>query len=116
MKKFLIILIVLIIGFQLYTRRNKSSVTVRPDGVALANGVLKTATLDINALHKVSATIEKACSRNRFGLSEAACIEKIRERKDQCEQATAQNFPGQIDDVNRLQEVTVHYVDCIFKQ
>jgi hypothetical protein len=99
---------------------NKDEVSANaPDnsaGEAVANAVLSAADMDVSALAGVTDKLEGACARNKYGLSEEECVEAIRTRKDACMQQTARQFPGQLSDVSRMQEVVGSYVGCIFEK
>jgi hypothetical protein len=66
-------------------------------------------------LHNLAGRLEKACARNKYGLTEHACVARLREREDLCATKTAQRFPGQIGDTQRMQVITQAYVGCIFE-
>jgi len=85
-------------------------------GRAVANAALQVSELDARALAGINEKLEGACARNRFGLTEQACIQTIRTRKDLCVQQTAQKYPGQLANVDRMQEVASSYVNCLFQQ
>ncbi|VXB72627.1 hypothetical protein [Massilia sp. 9I] len=85
-------------------------------GVAALDAALHASGVDATLLEELAGRLEKSCARNKFGLSESACIERLREREDVCATATAQRFPGEIGQTSRLQKITVAYVGCIFEQ
>lgn len=85
-------------------------------GRAVANAVLQISDADASALWDITGKLEGACARNRFGLTEEACIQTIRTRKDACIQQTAQKYPGQLANVDRMQEVASTYVNCLFQR
>lgn len=88
-------------------------------GEAVMNTALSVSGLEVSALSGITEKLEGSCAGNKLGLSEAACIHAIRERKDICAQQTAKKYPGQlsgVSDVNRLQEVVSRYVDCLFQR
>ncbi|WP_146204207.1 hypothetical protein [Massilia glaciei] len=82
-------------------------------GIALANTALQASKLDVSALTKITPKLEAACARNKYGLSEAECRKKISERKDECAQHTARQYPGELGNVDRMRAVVSTYVDCI---
>jgi len=84
-------------------------------GVAIANAALQVSGADASILRDLSGSLEKACARNKYGLTEDACVARLREREDLCVTKTAQGYPGQIGDVDRMQAVTKAYVGCIFE-
>lgn len=86
----------------------------KPD-VAAADAVLRLSSADASLLNSLSGRLEKACARNKYGLTENACIARLREREDVCATKTAQRFPGQIGDTDRMQAITHAYIGCIFE-
>jgi hypothetical protein len=84
-------------------------------GVAAADAILRVSGADATLLHSLSGRLERACVRNKYGLTEQACIARLREREDGCATKTAQRFPGQIGDTGRMQLITKAYVGCIFE-
>jgi hypothetical protein len=84
-------------------------------GVAIANTALQISGADTSMLKSLSGRLEKACARNKYNLSESACIARLHEREDLCATATAQRYPGQIGDTDRMQTITKAYVGCIFE-
>ncbi|MES3024538.1 MAG: hypothetical protein V4857_23465 [Pseudomonadota bacterium] len=82
-------------------------------GIAVANTALQVSKLDVSALTTITPKLEAACARNKYGLSEAECRQKISERKELCSQQTARQYPGELGNVNRMQEVVATYVDCL---
>lgn len=84
-------------------------------GVATLDAALQESRVDAGLLAQLSGRLEHSCARNRYGLSEHACKALLREREDACAAATARRFPGQIGNTERLQELTVAYVGCIFE-
>lgn len=89
----------------------------KPDsGAAVANAVLQVSGADASMLKDMGSKLERACARNKYGLSESECIDRVRQRSDLCANRTAARFPGQIGNVDRMQEVVQSYVGCIFEQ
>jgi hypothetical protein len=84
-------------------------------GVAIANTALRVSEAESSMLHSLSGRLERACARNKYGLSEQACVARLREREDACATQTAQRFPGQIGDTGRMEIITRAYVACIFE-
>jgi hypothetical protein len=84
-------------------------------GVAIANTALRVSEADASMLHSLAGRLERGCSRNKYGLSEQACAARLREREDACATQTAQRFPGQIGDTERMQRIARAYVACIFE-
>lgn len=87
-----------------------------PADTALANGALKASGADVSMLKNLGGKLEKSCARNKYGMSEAECIERINKRGDLCANQTASRFPGQIGNTDRMQVVVQAYVGCIFEQ
>lgn len=85
-------------------------------GLAVANAALQVSGADVSMLQDMGGKLEKSCARNKYGLSEAECIDRLRQRSDLCANQTAARFPGQIGNVDRMQEVMQSYVGCIFEQ
>jgi hypothetical protein len=124
MKKILAVVIIALIAGVGCSKQsghgNKDEVAANaPDnssGEAAANAVLSVADLDVSALSGITNKLEGACAKNKYGLSEEECIEAIQTRKNACMQQTARQFPGQLSDVSRMQEVVGSYVGCIFEK
>lgn len=85
-------------------------------GVALANAALQVSAVDAGVLKDLGAKLEGSCARNKYGLSESACVDRVRQRGDLCANRTAAQFPGQIGNTDRMQEIMRVYVDCIFEE
>lgn len=85
-------------------------------GRAEADAVIAISGADASLLHSLAGRLEKACARNKYGLSEDACIALLRERENVCANRTAQRFPGQIGDTSRMEVVGKAYVGCIFEE
>lgn len=85
-------------------------------GVAIADTALQVSGADVGMLKNLTGRLEKACARNKYGLSESACIARLHEREDLCATVTAQQYPGQFGDTSRMQLVTQAYVACIFEK
>lgn len=124
MKKILVVAVIALIAGVSYSKLSghgdKDGAGANPPdgslGEAAANTVLSAAKLDVSALSGISDKLEGACSRNKYGLTEEECVEAIQTRKDACMQQTAHQFPGQLSDVSRMQEVVGSYVSCIFEK
>jgi hypothetical protein len=84
------------------------------DKVAV-DAVLQVAELDTSVFSEISDKLEGACYRNRFGLTEDACIQTIRMRKHACTYETIQKYPGKLASADSRQEVATNYVDCLFQ-
>lgn len=84
-------------------------------GIAFANKALQVSGADASLLKTLTGRLEKACARNKYGLTETACIERLHAREDVCVSLTAQQYPGQIGNTDRMQEITKAYVACIFE-
>lgn len=97
---------------------HSSSTESNSDAAAKAaiNTALQVSELDASVLSKVADRLEGSCSRNKFGLSEDACIQAVRQRKDICTNEIAQKYPGQISNVDRMQEVASGFVNCVFEK
>lgn len=84
-------------------------------GVALANAALQVSGADAGMLRDIGGKLEASCARNKYGLSESACVDRVRQRGDLCANKTASKFPGQIGNTDRMQEIVQVYVGCIFE-
>jgi hypothetical protein len=84
-------------------------------GVALVDAVVQVSAAESSMLDSLSGRLERGCARNKYGLTEQACVARLREREDECATHTAQRFPGQIGDTGRMQVITQAYVACIFE-
>jgi hypothetical protein len=121
MKKIAIIIVIIAIGlffFKNYTNselENQVVVQSENTGKAVFNKALEVSEMDVSALAGISEKLESACARNKYGLSENECVLAIRNRKDICIQQTAQKFPGQLSNTDKVQVVVASYLDCIFK-
>ncbi|MEW6762485.1 MAG: hypothetical protein AB1437_16820 [Pseudomonadota bacterium] len=127
-KVLLLIVLVLILKVLIERRlaaRPEEQVTVlvmqeeetKPDmdpGLVLANAAISASGVDATLLHSLSGRLEQSCARNKYGLSESACIARVRERQDGCAAQTAQRFPGQIGNTDRMGMLVQAYVACIF--
>ena len=86
-------------------------------GKAVLDTALQIAPMDATVLSEITERLEQACEsgKNKFGLSAEQCSQKLNERKDLCVQQTAQKYPGQMSNADRMQEVMSSHVDCLFK-
>jgi len=85
-------------------------------GKGIANTALQVSELDVSALSGINEKLKGACARNKYGLTEEDCIQKIDERKETCMQQTAQKYPGQLANVDRMQEVISSHVECLLNE
>lgn len=87
-------------------------------GVVVANKILEASGMDSSLLHKMAPGLEQKCAagNNKYGLSPSECSARVRERADGCATDTAQQYPGKISDVDRMQEVTESFVACVFEE
>lgn len=85
-------------------------------GAAAIDVALQASGVEASQLKQMGGQLEKSCARNKYGLSESDCIERLHEREELCAASTAQRFPGQIGDSARLQTVALAYVGCIFEE
>jgi hypothetical protein len=125
MKKILL-LIAVFIGVWFLLNQSKPNVKQPAESLAdtgsevvaktAINTLLKLSDIDATILEGISEKLEKSCAKNKYGLSEDDCIAAIRSRKDICSQQTAEKFPGQISDTDKMQLVVTHYVDCLFEK
>ena len=96
-------------------QRESAAGQVGGAGAAVLDTALQVSGMDASVLHDMAGRLEQSCARNKYGLSESACIARLREREDGCARTTALHFPGQIGDSGRMQEVMQAYVGCIFE-
>lgn len=82
---------------------------------ALADAALKAAPADVSMLRNLAGRLEESCARNKYGLSEPACVARIRAYGDECATATARRYPNQMSDTRQMALVTQAYVACIFE-
>lgn len=85
-------------------------------GRAELDAALQESGVDASLLQQLAGRLEKSCARNKFGLSESECRQRLREREDLCAASTARRFPGEIGHTTRLEKMTVAYVGCIFEE
>ena len=119
MKKILVAILVILIstaGCSKKTSDEHTNTNSDAIGKAVANTALQVSEIDLSAISGVSEKIKGACARNKYGLSEEACIQTIEDRKAICVQQTAQKYPGQLSNVDRMQEVVSSHVECLFQK
>jgi len=86
-------------------------------GGVIANAAFQMADMDSDRLLKnIGARVEKSCARNKYGLSEEACIDRLRARGDQGASQTAARFPGKVTDTGRMQQLVEAYAGCVFER
>ena len=86
-------------------------------GGVIANAAFQMADMDSGTLLKnIGARVEKSCARNKYGLSEDACIDRLRTRGDQCASQTAARFPGKVTDTGKMQQLVEAYAGCVFER
>jgi hypothetical protein len=104
--------------YQFSTDVNTIDANAKTDTVdkAVDNSALQVFQLDVSAVSEISAKLEKSCYRNKFGLSEEACIQVVRIRKNICMQEAAQKYSAKISNTERMRETTSSYVNCLFKK
>lgn len=122
MKKILITLAVIVIGITACDQqstdepKNNNATNINSAEKAVINTVIQASELDVSALSGTTEKLKAACAKNKYGLSEDDCIQTIEKRKDLCIQQTAQKFPGQLSNVDRMQEVVSNHLDCLFQK
>ena len=84
-------------------------------GVAAADTIIALSETDATLLHTLAGRLEQSCARTKYGLTESACVARLREREHPCANTTAQRFPGQIGDTSRMEVIVKAYVACIFE-
>jgi hypothetical protein len=86
-------------------------------GSFIADAAFKVADMDAaRLLQDLGPRVEKSCARNKYGLSEEACIDRIRSRGDMCASQAAARFPGKVADTGRMQQVVGAYAGCVFER
>lgn len=89
----------------------------KPDpAIAFANATISASGVDGSMLHALSGRLERACARNKYGLSESACIARVRARESDCATRTARRFPGSVENTERMGMMVKAYVGCIFEE
>lgn len=83
--------------------------------MAALDKALRESAVDAGMMRQLSGRLDRSCARNRFGLSESDCLARLREREGPCADEVKQRYPGQIGKTERLQEITVAYVRCVFE-
>lgn len=122
MKNILIAIIVIVVSVvgcdKQSSDENKTTSDTTSDtiGKAVVNTALQVSELDVNALSGITEKLKGSCAKNKYGLSEDQCIQAIEERKAICMQETAQKFPGQLSNVDRMQAVVSSHLDCLFQK
>ncbi len=77
-----------------------------------APGIVK---LDIGVLDNLNSRLIGSCADNKFGLTEEACVQTIKERKGPCQAETVEAFPEQPSTQVSMQAVVTSHVNCLFK-
>jgi len=86
-------------------------------GSVIANAAFQLADMDSGTLlQKIGPRVEKSCARNKYGLSEDACIDRLRTRGDMCASQTAARFPGKVTDTGKMQQLVEAYAGCVFER
>lgn len=71
--------------------------------------------IDGNVFSDLNEKLARACADNKYGLTEAMCIQTIADRKDMCQQWTVQKLQELPPSVERLEMVTSSHTDCVFQ-
>ena len=77
---------------------------------------LQVSGLDVSTLESISDELQSTCAKNKYELTEAECVQAIKDHKDTCMRLIAEKFPGQLADSERRQMIVANYVDCLFQQ
>ena len=96
--------------------KDTNSAESQRDGEKIYEIAAKISGIDVSAFDELPERLEKVCARNKYGLTEEQCVLAVRSRKEVCAQRTAQEYPGTLSDVNRMQAAVKTYVDCIFEK
>lgn len=112
MNKIAIAVAIVVIGISGCSKKSNDET-----GKAVANTALELSPVDMNQLSDITEQLERVCEgdNNKYGLSNEQCIQRLHERKDACVKQTAQLYPGQISNVDRLEKVMSSHVDCLLK-
>jgi len=86
-------------------------------GSMIANAAFQVADMDSGTLLKsMGPGVEKGCARNKYGMSEDACLDRLRTRGDMCANQAAARFPGKVTDTGRMQQLVGAYAGCVFER
>lgn len=80
-----------------------------------AAGKPKISEIDGNVFSAVNEKLIRACDDNKYGMSEAACIQTIDDRKVMCQQWAVQKYQELPPGVERLEMVISSHTDCVFQ-
>ena len=114
MKTILAVAVFVLVAFVAY--KKLSGPSDQSTGRAAVDVALKVSEVDASVLEGMTEKMSSACARNKYGLSEQDCIQRIESRKNICLQETAHAFPGQIGNVERMQEVLSSHVECLLNK
>ena len=71
--------------------------------------------IDGNIFSALNERLARACSDNKYGLTEAMCIHTLDDRKDMCQQWTIQKYQELAPSVERLEMAISSHTDCVFQ-
>ena len=71
--------------------------------------------LDIGVLDSLNSRLMGSCADNKYGLTEEACVQTIKERRGPCQAQTVTNFPEQPSTQVRMQAVVSSHTNCLFQ-
>lgn len=71
---------------------------------------------DAGTLENIADQLQSTCAKNKYELTEAECVQAIKDHKDICMRVISERFPGQPADSARQQMIVANYVDCLFQQ
>ncbi len=70
--------------------------------------------LDVGVLDALDNRLMGSCGDKKFGLTEEACIQVIKDRKAECQARTVAAFPEQPSQKN-MQAVVTSHTNCLFQ-
>ncbi len=113
----LALLVALFVVKQLvFSSKGTNGAESQREGEKIYETAAKISGIDVSAFDELPERLERACARNKYGLTEEQCVLAIRARKEVCAQGTAQEYPGPLSDANRMQSAVKYYLSCIFEK
>jgi len=85
-------------------------------GKTVTTTALQVSGLDVSALENISENLQSTCAKNKYELTEAECVQAIKDHKDNCMRLITEKFPEQLVDSDHKQMIIANYVDCLFQQ
>lgn len=75
----------------------------------------KISEIDGSVFSALNEKLAKACAEDKYGMTEAMCIQTIADRKDMCQRWTVQKYQELPPSVERLEMVLSSHTDCVFQ-